>query len=232
MTIVGVVVLLIAAIVLANQAGDGGSDGSSGDGEAQAESTAPSGEDAVQGSTSGVPTGYDRDEEGAQSAAANYAVALGGTGMFDDEQRGEIVAAVYAPDQATKAAADLDEAYGDPDFLQRVGLEEDGTAPAGMTFVSRVSPLGAEVQEYSADAATVSVWYSALFGLAGTYSSNPVTQSWYTSTYELVWVNGDWKVTDYSEKEGPVPVTGDQRASSSDEIAEAVEQYGGFTYAR
>ena len=35
-----------------------------------------------------------------------------------------------------------------------------------------------------------------------------------------------------SQKDGPTPVNGDNRASTADEIAKAVEEYGGFTYAR
>jgi hypothetical protein len=51
-------------------------------------------------------------------------------------------------------------------------------------------------------------------------------------TLKLQWVNGDWKVASFAQKDGPAPVNADNKASSADEIAKAVEQYGGFTYAR
>jgi len=51
-------------------------------------------------------------------------------------------------------------------------------------------------------------------------------------TLQLRWANSDWKVESFSQKDGPTPVPGDSRASSADEMAKAVEEYGGFTYAR
>lgn len=231
-TIVGVVVLLIAAIIFANQTGTDEGGGSSDEPSQRANPTAPSGAAPVEGASGGVPSGFSRDEQGAQSAAANYAVALGGVGMFDAEQRESIVRAVYAPDEVDQQIADLEEVYTDPAFLERVGLGEDGSVPEGMTFVSRINPVGTNLIDFSGNRATVEVWYSALFGLAGTESTNPVTESWYTNTYELAWTEGDWKVTEFSQEDGPVPVALDQRASSAEEMAEAVERFGGFTYAR
>ncbi|WP_156725729.1 hypothetical protein [Streptomyces apocyni] len=233
-TVVGVVVLLIAAIAFANR-GDGGGDGSSdndGGGKPGAAPTAASGQDPVTGKAGGIPTGYTRDREGAQSAAANYAVALGSDGMFDAGRRQEIVSTVYAPDVAAQRQGDLDKVYSDTKFLTSIGLNEDGSPPKDQTFVSRFSPLGTKVEKYSDGTARVAVWYSALFGLAGTGSPNPVSESWYTNTFDLKWVDGDWKVTDFEQEEGPAPVARDQTASTAEEMAEAVEQFGGFTYAR
>jgi hypothetical protein len=51
-------------------------------------------------------------------------------------------------------------------------------------------------------------------------------------TLQLRWADGDWKVDSFSQKEGPAPVNGDNTVSPSDEISKAVEEYGGFTYAR
>ena len=50
-------------------------------------------------------------------------------------------------------------------------------------------------------------------------------------TLKLQWDNG-WKAGSFSQKSGPAPVNSDDTASTADEIAKAVEQYGGFTYAR
>jgi hypothetical protein len=49
---------------------------------------------------------------------------------------------------------------------------------------------------------------------------------------KLEWTSGDWKILTYSQQEGPAPVPGDDRASSADDMATAVDEYGGFTYAR
>lgn len=234
-TVVGVVVLLIAAIAFANRGnGSGGdtSDGSDGAKRPGSNATAASGVKPVTGSNSGIASGFAHTAQGAQSAAANYAVALGSDGMFKTDTRHSIVKAVYAPDVASSQLSALDKVYSGQKLLASVGLEADGSAPAGMTFVSRTAPVGTKPVKAAADTASVSVWCSSLFGLAGQGSTNPVTESWYTNTYELKWVGGDWKVTGSSQKDGPVPVGRDQTASSAKDMADAVKQFGGFTYAR
>ncbi|TDC67287.1 nuclear transport factor 2 family protein [Streptomyces hainanensis] len=234
--IVGVVVLLLGAIVFASRTGGDGGGGGGGAGDDRdpdrAQATAPSGEAPVDTSTNGIPVGHPATEQGAQSAAANYAVALGGTEMFDPQRRPTIVNTVYAPDVAAAQAAEYERTYTDPDFLTRIGLSEVGAAPSGTTFVARVNPVGTSIVEFDGDTARVAVWYSTLFGLAGADSRNPVTEGWYTTTYDLVRVEDDWKITDFDEQEGPAPVGRDQRASTAEEMADAVEQFGGFTYAR
>lgn len=241
-TVVGVIVLLIAAIAFANRGGGGsgtdpdgstGARGGSGGAKNPATATAPTGERPVTGkAAAGVPAGFPHTDQGAQSAAANYAVALGGDGMFRTETRHRIVSTVYAPETAGASQSQLDKVYTDPAFLQRIGLQPDGTAPKGLTFISRTNPVGTKLVNFGGDTATVSVWYSTLFGLAGEGSTNPVTESWYTNTYEMKWASGDWRITAFQQKDGPTPVGRDQAASSAQEMADAVSGFGGFTYAR
>lgn len=250
-TVVGVVVLLIAALAFANR-GDhptaaggtggaestggtaGGATGSRGTGAAP---TAPTGQKPVDGkSGAGIPAGFAHTEQGAQSAAANYAVALGSTDMFNAGRRHSIVSAIYDPAVSAGLQADLDQAYSGP-ALTGLGLTADGTAPAGFTFVSRTVPVGTKVTadttgSGSADAKTVEVWCTDLVGLAGTGSTKPVSTAWFTITEKLVWSGGDWKIRSSAQKDGPAPVAADNQAASADEIAGAVRDYGGFTYAR
>jgi hypothetical protein len=232
-TVVGVVVLLIAAIAFANRGGGGGGDddvpGSAK--EPAAQPTAPSGVRPVKGNTGGIPTGYARDEQGAQSAAANYAVALGSADMFDKDKRDKVLDVVITPTAVAEFRSTLDKAYSAP-FFRNVGLNEDGSTPDGFTFISRTSPVGTKITDFSGTKATVEVWCTGLIGLAGQGSTNPVTDGWFTITMKLEWVNGDWKTVTHSQKDGPAPVGGDNRASSAEEIAGAVNGYGGFTYAR
>ncbi|MET9686028.1 hypothetical protein [Streptomyces coeruleorubidus] len=230
-TVVGVVVLLIAAIAFANQGGDNSSSTGGSADKPEAAATAPSGERPVQAKTGGIPSGFAHDQQGVESAAANYAVALGSTDMFDKAKRDAVLRAIIAPSQVAGFEAKLDKAYT-PEFNKNIGLNEDGSAPQGFTFVSRTSPIGTKVTEYSASSATVEVWCGGLLGLAGENSTTPVTSSWFTITMQLEWANGDWKIVTHSQKNGPTPVPGDDRASSADEMAKAVEEYGGFTYAR
>jgi hypothetical protein len=238
-TVVGVVVLLIAAIAFANRGGSGhdpasdGGKGETGSGAA-ADPTAPSGVKPVKGAAgagTGIPAGFADDQQGAASAAANYAVALGSDGMFHTDRRHAIVDTIYTPAAAAKLTTGLDAAYS-LDFLTQLGLDPNGDAPQGSTFVSRTIPVGTKVEAFSTGAAKVSVWYTGLIGMAGTDSKNPVATTWKTSTFQMQWTNNDWKIVSDTEKDGPAPVPGDDAASTADQITKAVEQFGGFTYAR
>ncbi|MEU8750152.1 hypothetical protein [Streptomyces chartreusis] len=230
-TVVGVVVLLIAAIAFANRGGDDSASPSGDENQPNSSTTAASGTRPVDGKSAGIPGGFARDEQGAQSAAANYSVALGSADMFTTAGRDAILQSIIAPSRVSGLKATLDKAYT-PEFNKNAGLNEDGSAPTGYTFVSRTSPIGTKVTEASDTSATIAVWCSGLLGLAGDNSTNPVTNSWFTITMKLGWTGGDWKIVTYSQKEGPAPVPGDNRASSADDMAKAVDEYGGFTYAR
>ncbi|WP_445526910.1 hypothetical protein [Streptomyces cyslabdanicus] len=231
-TVVAVVVLLIAAIAFANRSGGRSPHAGDHADKPKAAATAATGKQPVHTKTGGIPSGFAHDEQGAQSAAANYSVALGSADMFHADQRHLIVNAVYAPEVAARRQPDLDSAYSSEKFLSNIGLNKDGTAPAGQTFISRVVPVGTKIISVNANKATVAVWYTSLFGLSGETSTNPVTESWYTTTYQLTWADNDWKITDFQQEDGPVPVGRDQKASTADDMTKAVEEYGGFTYAR
>ncbi|MER5942051.1 hypothetical protein ABT121_32650 [Streptomyces sp. NPDC001928] len=230
-TVVGVVVLLIAAIAFANRGEDDSASPNGDENQPKSSTTAATGTQPVDGKAAGIPGGFKRDEQGAQSAAANYAVALGSADMFDKTKRDAILQTIITPSRVSGFETTLDQAYT-PGFNKNVGLNEDGSTPTGYTFVSRTSPIGTKVTENSASNATIEVWCSGLLGLAGEGSTNPVTNSWFTITIKLEWTNGDWKIVTHSQKDGPTPVPGDERASSAEDMAKAVEEYGGFTYAR
>ncbi|WP_435974873.1 hypothetical protein [Streptomyces sp. Qhu_M48] len=232
-TVVGVVVLLVAAIALANRGGTDPTDtaGPTADPPGKTAPTAATGVPPVTGKNGAIPTGYAHDAQGAQSAATNYAVALGSVEMFQDGPREGIVRATHDPAVADDLLKRLDTSYS-AGFMTSIGLDANGAAPSGLTFVSRTVPVGAKVRDYTDTSATVEVWCTGLVGLAGAGSTKPVTSTWFTLTQKLTWVGGDWRITSSTQAEGPTPVNGDNRASVADEIAAAVEGYGGFTYAR
>ncbi|MEV7614511.1 hypothetical protein [Streptomyces sp. NPDC089799] len=229
-TVVGVVVLLIAAIAFANQGGDDTSD-DDGAKTPTASGTAPTGVRPVDGKNNGIPSGFAQNEQGAQSAAANFAVALGSDGMFNPVRRRAIVDAIADDGAREKLQSGFDADYSAA-LLAQIGLTGDGVAPAGSTFVSRTVPAGTKVQNFSGGAAAVDVWCFGMFGLAGEKSIKPVTSNWFTMSVTLRWNGSDWRVTETAQKAGPTPISGDSPVSPSDEIAGAVEQFGGFTYAR
>lgn len=118
------------------------------------------------------------------------------------------------------------------EFLSSIGLDENGNAAKGNTYVSRTVPVGTKTTQYSDAAATVEIWCTGVFGTAGEKTTRPVTSDWFTMTLQLRWTGDDWKVESFSQKDGPAPVPGDNKASSADEMSKAVQEYGGFTYAR
>ncbi|GBQ03870.1 hypothetical protein SSP531S_53480 [Streptomyces spongiicola] len=228
--VAGVVVLLVSAIAFANR-GDGTvSPGTTGTAKGTTP-TAATGIRPVAGKHAGIPAGYTKDQQGAQSAAANYAVALGSVGMFQRDSRHTIVDRIYTTEAAAKLKGPQDSAYSAA-FLERLGLDPEGNAPVGSTFVSRTIPVGTQVEAFSGDTARISVWYTGLIGMSGEASTDPVRTTWKTWTFDLRWTGNDWKVVQDSEKDGPAPVPGDITASTSDEISQAVQEFGGFTYAR
>ncbi|MER5564379.1 hypothetical protein ABT071_38000 [Streptomyces sp. NPDC002506] len=229
--VVGVVVLLVAAIAFANRGGDGSATTPDTAKPGATEPTAATGTKPVGGKQGGIASGFAHDEQGAQSAASNYAVALVSADILKPDRRPEIVRQVFAADKATELEANLDKAYG-KDFLSKVGLDSSGNAAAGMTYISRTAPVGTKATAFSPSSATIEVWCTGVFGMAGVGSTNPVTNDWFTLTLQLRWTNGDWKAESFSQKDGPAPVNADRKASTADEIAKAVQEYGGFTYAR
>ncbi|MEU1231379.1 hypothetical protein [Streptomyces sp. NPDC005828] len=233
LTVVGVVVVLVAAIAFANRGGGEPADaaGARSGTPGRTAPTSATGVRPVTGKNGTIPTGYAHDDQGAQSAATNFAVALGSVEMFQDGPRENIVRAIHDPAIADGLVRQLDAAYT-ADFLSDIGLDANGAAPSGLTFVSRTIPVGTKVKDYTDTSATVEVWCTGLVGLAGQGSTKPVTSTWFTLTEKLKWVGGDWRLESSTQAEGPTPVNGDNRASTAEEIAAAVEGYGGFTYAR
>ncbi|MEV7016900.1 hypothetical protein [Streptomyces sp. NPDC093991] len=229
-TVVGVVVLLIAAIAFANRGG-GDSDAEEGSDSPKAAATAPSGEKPVSTKAAGIPTGFTHDRRGAESAAANYAVVLVSSDILKPDRRAEIVRQVFVTDKQASLEDRFDKAYS-KEFLSNIGLDENGNSAPGETYVSRTMPIGTKVTSYSDTEAAVDVWCSGVFGTAGEKTTNPVTSDWFTMTLQLRWADGDWKVDSFAQKDGPAPVPGDDKASTAEEMAKAVQEYGGFTYAR
>ncbi|MGW4803998.1 hypothetical protein [Kitasatospora sp. NPDC004272] len=238
LTILGIVTLLVVAVSIANRdkpaVGRGGTSTSGDRASAAAASpdrTAASGQQPVTTTSNGIGTGYPHTDQGAQSAAANYAVALGSADMFRTADRHTVLATIADPTAVQPLQTRLDQAFT-PETNARYGLDAEGRAPKGQTFVNRVVPVGTRTTNGADTATRVEVWCTGLYGLAGEGSVVPVTQDWYTLTVTMRWTGSDWKLTDYSRAAGPAPLPGDQQAATAKEIADAVQQFGGFRYAR
>ncbi|MFF7760953.1 hypothetical protein [Streptomyces griseorubiginosus] len=233
-TVVGVIVLLIAAIAFANRGDNGSGASTSADGtggQPGANSTAATGNKPVSTRSDGIPSGFTHDTQGAASAAANYATVLVSADILKATRRAEIVQQIFVADQQAALTDKFNKAYT-AEFLSKLGLDQNGDAAQGSTYVSRTVPIGTKVTSSSDTTASVEVWCTGLYGTAGATSTDPVSSDWFTMTLQLRWSDNDWKVDSFAQKDGPAPVPGDNKASSADDMAKAVEEYGGFTYAR
>ncbi|MFG3228303.1 hypothetical protein ACGF07_26475 [Kitasatospora sp. NPDC048194] len=231
-----VVTLLVVAVAIANRGKpDPGAGGSSSDRAAPSAPSgagpAPSGDQPVGTTANGIATGFPHTEQGAQSAATNYAVAIGSADMFRTDSRHTIVATIADPGAVGALQSRLDQGFT-PETAARFGVDAQGKPPKGLTFVSRTVPIGARSSGYTPDSVKVDVWCTGLYGLAGERSTKPVSEEWFTLSLSLRWTGTDWKLTDFSRVAGPAPVPPDQQAATAEEITGAVEQFGGFRYAR
>ncbi|MQS12903.1 hypothetical protein F7Q99_11495 [Streptomyces kaniharaensis] len=235
LTVLVVVTLLVVAISIANHGKpDPGNSARSADKAPTAPSgagPAPSGDQPVSTTTNGIAGGFPHTDQGAQSAAANYAVAIGSADMFRTDTRHTIVATIADPNAVATLQSRLDQGFS-PETAAKFGVDAQGRPPKGLTFVSRTIPVGTKSSGYTADTVKIDVWCTGLFGLAGEHSIRPVAEEWFTLSLSLRWTGTDWKLTDFSRASGPAPVPPDQQAATAEEITGAVEQFGGFRYAR
>ncbi|MEU6973157.1 hypothetical protein AB0A71_36655 [Kitasatospora aureofaciens] len=234
LTVLVVVTLLVVAISIANR-GKPATGGSSSDhaapGAVSGAGPAPSGDQPVGTTVNGIASGFPHSDQGAQSAAANYSVAIGSADMFRTDSRHTIIATIADPGAAGALQSRLDQGFGG-DTAARYGLDAQGRAPKGLTFVSRTVPVGTKSTNYNDGDAKVEVWCTGLTGLAGERSVQPVTTNWFTLALSLHWTGSDWKLTDFTSRQGPAPMPGDQQAATAEEITGAAQQFGGFRYAR
>ena len=165
---------------------------------------------------------------GAQAAAANDVVALGGIAMFNPASRNRAIDEVADPAVAASLRTQFTQAY--TASYTAFGLDKTGHPPAGQTLVARAVPIGTHVLTFNSNAATVQVWSAGLIGLAGSQSTHPVTEAWTTTSVRLRWDGHRWRWLSGTQSDGPTPVPGLQAPSSADAIAAAAKTFGALTY--
>ena len=176
----------------------------------------------------GVMIGYQDTKEGAEAAAANYVSAYGSEAMLHPASRHSLIHTIADPAVEQDLQGKLDQAFSI--VANGYGLDKNGNPAKGQTVVSRAFPVGVQLTAFTNDKATVAVWTNSIGGTAGTGSTHPVIEAWSTITLGLSWVNGDWKWGNFSEVDGPTPVSS-QAASSSDALQKAAQQFARLRYA-
>jgi hypothetical protein len=104
-----------------------------------------------------------------------------------------------------------------------------GTVPAPV-IVLRSVPIGYRVESFSAQTATVAVWYVGIVGSGATVEPQ---QSWRTQVVSLVFEGGAWKVSSFQSAAGPTPPlsTADAPAAPG-ELFAAIPRFQEFTSAQ
>jgi hypothetical protein len=160
----------------------------------------------------GVPVGYERTENGARAAAANWATVTGQEWFLLEERR-EAAIRVVAVDPDSEWARSV----GDPPKAPGI----DGTAVPSDLEVNAAS-LGQVLTSYAKASASVEVYTVGLWQWLSGDRPEANTAKWTTFGVELRWVDGDWKVAGYRVlRTGPTPVS-TEAASTPDEVAAAM----------
>ena len=177
---------------------------------------------------SGVPVGYQHNQQGAVAAAANYTSVLSSTLILDRSKRRAAIKALAAPEALTRQQRAWDQAVA----LLNKGLGvADGAAKDGSVLL-RAVPVGWRLEEYTGDRATVAIWVTSVLGaLGGPPDGVPVREAWGTSTVELRWVDGDWKLVDTTNTDGPRPIADSATPTAASQLIPEAQQFKEFTYA-
>jgi hypothetical protein len=151
-----------------------------------------------------VPVGYADTTPGAIAAATNYLTTLyGSTRILDDATRAQVIQAIAQPGASDALAASIDPTVA---IIKGNLLAANGKPIGGGVLTLRVLLAGYHVDAATAAAATIEIWYEAIYGVAVANSTEPVQSNYAVDTIKLVWAAGDWKWDTSTETPGPTPL--------------------------
>lgn len=143
-----------------------------------------------------APTAEAQDTEGAVAAALSYAAAPQAWLYLSDGEIRSAIAAITTPNAAHRIANDV---------VQEVGASRSELAEAAGPVWWIVHPLAWRVDKFRQTEATISVWTFSLLSAADV--AIPQTE-WTTTTLDLEWVSGGWRIASVSDTLGPTPSIG------------------------
>jgi hypothetical protein len=176
-----------------------------------------------------VPVGYRDDAGGAVAAATNYLTALQSKQILDDGQRRKITAVVANPGTADALAATIEP--GVQQIKAGLGLDAKGNPTSGGVLTMRTGLWAYHVDAFDKGAATISIWYESIVGIAVANSRVPVQATYSTITVKLAWTEDDWRWAGQSEASGPTP-SGVANGSTADvtTLQRVLSTYTPYTY--
>jgi hypothetical protein len=136
-----------------------------------------------------IPVGFARTQAGAVAAATEYVSTIGDKRAFNREWRERAYRTISDPAVADELLASVEQSYERVDGELGLG---DAAAYDGSVLAVTV-PVGYRVDAFDQDRATVTVWAA---GWLTRLTGRQLPLRAQTSTMELVWLDGDWKLTE------------------------------------
>jgi hypothetical protein len=161
-----------------------------------------------------MPVGFSRSQEGARAAAVAY--VLTGQALLG-------LAPTEVPDAVRVFAASASAETQVRDAQEQLGALRAALAEGSGPIRYIQSILATRVDAYSRARARVAVWSVGVLARVG--AAQPQA-GWTTSTFELVWERGDWKVWSETIAPGPAPLlNGATRPATNSEFERSLDGF-------
>jgi hypothetical protein len=175
----------------------------------------------------GVGIGYARSQQGAVAAAANFSSVLSSALILDDARRRAAIDTLAAPE----AKAGLQKSFDEAVTSLRKGLGVTAANADDVQVLMRANPVGWKVDQYGDGTARVAIWVSGVTGAVGVNPPAPIREGWGTTTVNLRWVKGDWRLVDSTTVDGPLPIADVSPPTPAPELVSKASEFKEFTYA-
>jgi hypothetical protein len=167
-----------------------------------------------------VVGGFARSEAGAVAAATSYLATIAELIDASPGERQTTLTRIAAPDAPTVVS----------DALQGLDIVDASVADARTVLPTarvliRDAPLAYQVVGFTPDRARVGVWSVGIVLVEG---RTDATEVWSTSTIELVWIEGDWRVSSWSRSPGPTPAAASTATTPPSVLLDTVDGWGSY----
>jgi hypothetical protein len=209
---------VVAVALIASRLGSNPSSGNPSD----PPSPLPGVADAALGSNELGPERFARTESGAAAAATSYLATIASLIDAPPAQRQAALTRIAAPGSPTVVS----DALQALETLDVSVADARSVLPTARVLIRDV-PLAYQVEGFMPDRARVGVWSVGIVLVEG---RTHATEVWSTSTVELVWVGGDWRVSSWSRAPGPTPAATPASATSPSALLDAVGGWGSYSH--
>ena len=91
----------------------------------------------------------------------------------------------------------------------------------------RMLPLAYKVNAYAPDRAQIAVWSAGVFTIEGLTAP---TEAWSTTTVDVVWSAGDWRLYSIASTPGPVPATPQAPVTPASQLLDSIDGFSSYRY--